>query len=158
VSIQVAAAVSSICEVKTMRPPYFSVQTPRINRLSDPVRMGVATSRPNWNSVSPSSALISIPMIEKMVQTAKQAVNAIVLNPRARVRSLSGTFTFSSIVCLRVAAQATPAHVYFRRRREGRITHKFTAGDRAPLTQIKWISLVRPNRTGIAFGHFSERN
>jgi CRP/FNR family transcriptional activator FtrB len=35
--------------------------------------------------VQPSSALISIPMIAKIVQTAKQAVKAMVLSPRARL-------------------------------------------------------------------------
>ena len=70
---------------KTSRPPYFSVQTPRKIRVSDPVRIGVATSRPNWVSFRPSSPLMATPMMEKIVQTAKQAVKAIVLRLKARV-------------------------------------------------------------------------
>jgi hypothetical protein len=61
---------------KTILPPYWSVQTPRNRRTSDPVRIGVPTSRPNCVSFRPSSALISIPMIAKIVQTAKQIVKA----------------------------------------------------------------------------------
>ena len=67
-----------------IRPPNCSVQTPRKIRLTDPVRTGVATSRPNCVSLSPSSPLIFTPMIEKIVQTAKQMVKAKVLSPRAR--------------------------------------------------------------------------
>jgi len=53
-------------------------------RVSDPVRIGVATRRPNWVSFRPSSPLMATPMIENIVQTAKQAVKAIVLNAKAR--------------------------------------------------------------------------
>jgi hypothetical protein len=70
---------------KTILPPYWSVQTPRNRRTSDPVRIGVPTSRPNWVSFRPSSALISIPMIAKIVQTAKQIGEGKVLRPRAPV-------------------------------------------------------------------------
>ena len=69
---------------KITLPPYWSVQTPRNSRTSDPVRIGVPTSRPNCVSFRPSSCLISIPMIAKIVQTAKQMVNANVLRPSAR--------------------------------------------------------------------------
>jgi hypothetical protein len=85
VSAQVASAVRIICPEKTRRPPYFSVQTPRNSRVIDPVRIGVATSRPNWVSFRPNSALMATPMMEKIVQTAKQAVKAIVLRLNARV-------------------------------------------------------------------------
>ena len=84
VSAQVAIAVRSIWAEKTSRPPYFSVQTPRNRRVTEPVRMGVATRRPNWDSVRPSSPLLATPMMENIVHTAKQAVKAIVLRPRAR--------------------------------------------------------------------------
>src|SRR3546814_8597418 len=57
---------------------------PSISRTSDPVRIGVPISRPNWVSLRPSSALISIPMIAKIVHTAKQIVKAKVLSPSAR--------------------------------------------------------------------------
>jgi hypothetical protein len=50
-----------------------------------PSGSGVATSRPNWVSFRPSSPLMATPMMEKIVQTAKQAVKAMVLRPRARV-------------------------------------------------------------------------
>jgi len=67
----------------TRRPPYWSVQMPRKTLVSEPVRMGVPTSRPNCVSVSPSSCLIRTPMMEKMVHTAKHVVNATVLIVRA---------------------------------------------------------------------------
>jgi hypothetical protein len=51
----------------------------------EPVRIGVATSRPNCVSFRPSSALMATPIMEKIVQTAKQAVKAIVLRLKARV-------------------------------------------------------------------------
>ena len=60
------------------RPPYWSVQTPRKTRISDPVRIGVPTRSPNWVSLRPSCFLIWMPMIANIVQTAKQTVNAIV--------------------------------------------------------------------------------
>ena len=40
-----------------MRPPYWSVQMPSISRISEPVRIGVPTSRPNCVSLSPRSLL-----------------------------------------------------------------------------------------------------
>ena len=87
VSAQVARAVSIIWAEKTSRPPYFSVQTPKNSRVMEPVRMGVATRRPNWVSFRPSSPLMATPMMEKIVQTAKQAVKAMVLRLNARVWS-----------------------------------------------------------------------
>ena len=45
-------------------------------RDSEPVRIGVPTSRPNSVSLSPSSSLMRMPMIEKIVHTAKQTVKA----------------------------------------------------------------------------------
>src|SRR5690606_24143434 len=68
---------------KTLRPPYRSAQIPSRRRESDPVRMGVPTSSPSSVSESPNSSLIAIPMIEKTVQTAKQAVKAAVLTQSA---------------------------------------------------------------------------
>ena len=47
-------------------------------RTSEPVRIGVPTSRPNSVSLSPSSSLMRTPMMEKIVQTAKQTVKAMV--------------------------------------------------------------------------------
>ena len=49
--------------------------------------MGVPTSRPNWVSLSPRSFLICTPMMEKIVQTAKQTVKAIVESHSARLWS-----------------------------------------------------------------------
>ena len=40
--------------------------------------------RPNWVSFSPSSCLIRMPMIEKIVQTAKQIVKEMVESQSAR--------------------------------------------------------------------------
>ena len=71
-----ASAPASMTPVKTIRPPNCSVHTPRKIRESDPVRIGVATRRPNSVSFRLSSLLIWIPMMEKIVQTAKLMVNA----------------------------------------------------------------------------------
>ncbi len=87
VSTQVAIAVSNICAEKTRRPPYCSVQIPRIRRVSEPVKIGVATRIPNSVSFRPNCCLICTPMIAKIVQTAKQTVKATVLSQRARVWS-----------------------------------------------------------------------
>ena len=70
--------------VKTTRPPYWSDQMPSIRRISEPVRIGVPTSRPNCVSLSPRSFLIWMPMIAKIVQTAKQTVKAMVDSQSAR--------------------------------------------------------------------------
>ena len=42
----------------------------------EPVRIGVAISNPSWVSDSASSSLMRMPMMEKMVQTAKHRVKA----------------------------------------------------------------------------------
>ena len=68
---------------KTRRPPYWSAHIPKKTLTSEPVRIGVPTRRPNWVSLSPNSALISIPIMAKIVQTAKQTVKAVVLSQRA---------------------------------------------------------------------------
>ena len=74
-------AEATITRVNTRRPPYWSVQIPRKIRLIEPVRTGVATRRPNWVSDNPKSCFILTPMIEKIVQTAKQNTKATVLIP-----------------------------------------------------------------------------
>jgi hypothetical protein len=84
VSIQVAAAPHSITSAISVRPPNWSDQIPRNTRLTDPVSTGVAMSRPNWVSVRPSCALIWMPMMEKIIHTAKHTVKAKVLSHRAR--------------------------------------------------------------------------
>ena len=59
-------------------------------------------SRPNWVSESPSSALILTPMMEKIVQTAKQTVKASVDMDNARVAArswLDGSWAGSVISC-----------------------------------------------------------
>ena len=58
-------------------------------RTSEPVRIGMPISRPNWVSLSPSSALMLTPMIEKIVHTAKQTVKAMVDMDSARVAARS---------------------------------------------------------------------
>src|SRR5262249_22950800 len=55
-----------------------SVQIPSASRISEPVKIGVPTSSPNWVSLRPSSCLMRMPMIAKIVHTAKQTVKAIV--------------------------------------------------------------------------------
>ena len=57
-------------------------------RDSEPVRIGVPTSRPNSVSLSPSSLLMRMPMIEKIVHTAKQTVKARVDIQSARACAL----------------------------------------------------------------------
>ena len=52
---------------------------PRKILLNEPVKIGVATRIPNWVSLNPRLALICRPIIEKIVHTAKQTVNARVL-------------------------------------------------------------------------------
>src|SRR5690554_1055339 len=68
----------------TQRPPYRSVQIPRNSRLIEPVRIGVAIRRPSWVSDSPRSSAMRMPMMEKMVHTAKHKVKASVERPSAR--------------------------------------------------------------------------
>jgi hypothetical protein len=75
----VAIAASTMTAANSRRPPNWSDQAPRAIRDSEPVRIGVPIRRPNWVSESPSSCLMSRPMIAKIVQTAKQAVKATVL-------------------------------------------------------------------------------
>ena len=52
------------------------------SRDTAPVRIGVPTSRPNSVSLRPSCFWIWMPMIEKSVQTAKQAMKAIGARPQ----------------------------------------------------------------------------
>ena len=94
---QVAAAADSITPVKTMRPPIWSVQMPNARRISEPVRMGVAASRPNWVSLSPSSCLICRPMMEKIVHTAKHTVNESVLAHNATCCCTGLTWRYSDM-------------------------------------------------------------
>ncbi|MBP1293962.1 putative membrane protein [Bradyrhizobium elkanii USDA 61] len=61
---------------------------PSTSRINDPLKIGVPTSKPNSVSFSPSSCLIRIPMIEKIVQTAKQIVKEIVESQSARLSRL----------------------------------------------------------------------
>ncbi len=49
---------------------------PSGNRTSEPVRIGVATSRPNSVSLRLSCCLIRMPMMENMVHTAKFTAKA----------------------------------------------------------------------------------
>src|SRR5487761_2256267 len=58
---------------------------PRKMRTSEPVRIGVPTSRPNCVSLRPSCCLIWMPMMAKIVHTAKQTVNAMVDIQSARL-------------------------------------------------------------------------
>src|SRR5512141_1690294 len=60
---------------------------PSGRRTREPVRMGVATSRPNSVSLRLSSALILIPMTENITQTAKFTAKASVLADSAEICS-----------------------------------------------------------------------
>ena len=62
-----------------MRPPTLSVSMPSGSRTSEPLRTGVATSRPNCVSLSPSEVLSGMPITANIIQIAKQIVNATVL-------------------------------------------------------------------------------
>jgi uncharacterized membrane protein len=83
--------VISILRGNISRPPNCSVRMPRKMRLTEPIRIGVATSRPNWLSLRPSSVLMRGPMIEEIVHTAKQTVKAKVERTRALHCSLRVT-------------------------------------------------------------------
>src|SRR3569623_569607 len=58
---------------------------PSARRISEPVRIGVPTRRPNSVSLRLSCCLIWTPMMAKMVQTAKHTVNAMVDIHKARL-------------------------------------------------------------------------
>ncbi len=79
---QIGTMLESIKTVKTMRPPNLSVHIPSGRRISEPVRIGVAASRPNWVSVSCRPVLIGMPMMENITHTAKQTVKARVFMVR----------------------------------------------------------------------------
>src|SRR5690625_2962471 len=80
---------------KRRRPPNWSAQTPRKMRTTDPVRIGVPARSPNCASLRPSSSRMERPMIEKIVQTAKQAVKAAVLVHSAKSAPGAGRSTGS---------------------------------------------------------------
>ncbi len=82
-------AAETMVKVNTIRPPYWSDQMPSISRISDPVRIGVPTSRPNCVSLRPRSRLIWTPMMAKIVHTAKHTVKATVESHSARPCSVS---------------------------------------------------------------------
>ena len=84
----------------TTRPPYRSVHMPSGRRISDPERMGVAASRPNSVSFRWSDALIGMPMMENMTQTAKQTVKASVLlvSTESCCRLCEAMVTFRTVV------------------------------------------------------------
>src|SRR6266700_2571571 len=81
---------------------------PKAMRTSEPVRIGVPTSKPNSVSLSPSSSLMRTPMMEKIVHAAKQTVKAIVDIRRALAGVLS-----------RRSAAACPALMFTRLRLHG---------------------------------------
>ena len=82
---QIGTTVTSINTKNTMRPPNWSVHTPIGRRMSEPVSTGVAASRPNSVSLSPSSFLIGMPMTANIIHTAKQTVNASVLEATTEI-------------------------------------------------------------------------
>ena len=72
-------AATSNNAVMTMRPPKRSVQIPNGSRITAPSSTGVAVRRPNSVLLSPSVALIGIPITPNIIQTAKQTMKANVL-------------------------------------------------------------------------------
>ena len=107
---------------KTPRPPKRSVRIPSGRRISDPVRIGVATSKPNSVSLRFSSLLIRMPMTENIVQIAKLTVKANVFMARTEY-------------CLRVWKTCGPSHG-----RRARLTRDagdcFRLHDGAPLLSM----------------------
>ena len=85
--------VNNIRKKNTFRPPKWSVNIPMGNRKSEPVKIGIATKRPNWVSFNPSSSLIGMPMTANIIQTIKQTVNENVLEPKIQIGLL-----FSDII------------------------------------------------------------
>ena len=101
---------------------------PSTRRTSDPVRTGVPTKRPNSNSFSPSSCLIEMPMIEKIVQTAKQTVNATVDSESARLAPGAGQFCGSGeVIHLSIwTGQKGPLVPKQKRRQPDKLTAQWT--------------------------------
>ena len=71
---------------------------PSSMRTREPVRIGIPISRPNCVSLSPSSALILMPMMEKIVHTAKHTVKAMVDMASAWFADLVGTGSLISLL------------------------------------------------------------
>ncbi|UHC16278.1 hypothetical protein LRS73_28120 [Methylobacterium currus] len=69
---------------KILRPPSRSDRTPRNSPDTEPDRIGVPTRSPDCVLDKLGSSLIPMPRMEKIVQTAKLAVNAAVLVQRTR--------------------------------------------------------------------------
>jgi hypothetical protein len=95
-------------------------------RTSEPVRIGVPTSRPNSVSESPSSSLMRTPMIEKIVQTAKQTVKAMVDIESARVGEVPGLSTWGICVILSSFAAREVAGLKIAKKKlpaRGRVRH-----------------------------------
>ena len=68
-----------------MRPPNLSVHNPSGKRIREPLKTGVATSKPNWVSFRSSIFLIGMPITANIIQTAKHTVNASVLMARTEI-------------------------------------------------------------------------
>jgi len=81
----------------TRRPPNRSAMMPMNRRDIEPDRIGVPTSRPSAVSDRLRSFCTSMPMIEKMVHSAKEATNPIVLAESAHRRCPSVTQVCSGI-------------------------------------------------------------
>ena len=91
--IQMGTTVHSINRKNTIRPPKRSVHSPRGTRISDPDSTGIAASRPNSVSLRFSCFLIGIPITANIIHTAKQIVNATVLE----VSTMTGLRSFGSM-------------------------------------------------------------
>src|SRR5262245_55075044 len=129
-----------------MRPPYWSAQMPRIRRISDTVRIGVPTSRPNCVSLRPRSFLICTPTMEKIVHTAKHTVKASVLIVSAvvRPRRAGSTESIAVAICPAPLSGGTiklgvPASVDVNQARTGRLV----AGSLLNVTQSRYSIALR---------------
>ena len=98
---------------KTMRSPNLSVHMPSGRRMSEPVSTGMAASSPNCVSLRPSVFLIGMPITANIIQTAKQIVNASVLE------------TSTDHCFLLLASIPDPIHHLF-------VQGEFTAGRQRP--------------------------
>ena len=95
--------------------------------MSEPERIGVPTSKPNSASLRPSFCLMPIPIMEKIVQTAKQTVKAAVLAIRARFCPWAAAVSISDKSALPFLADAGAS----------------------PLGAVKggaWLSVLDPNQ------------
>ncbi len=79
--------MSSSSAIIVLRPPTLSVMIPTGTRSVEPVSTGIAMSRANSDSLSPSSLRIGMPTIANISQTAKKIVKRMVATISTRIAS-----------------------------------------------------------------------